>query len=79
MKLRAVLSRMVQMRAAAWSLLIRSIQLSCVMLICALVLLFAFETGGGKYVLYIQSRALQEYAQVAMLIGAIIPVVLEDL
>lgn len=79
MKLRAILSRVVKMCTAAWTLLIRSLQLSCVLLICALVMLFAFDTGGGKYEFYIQALALQEYAQVPLLIGAIIPVCLEDL
>ncbi len=79
MKIHAWISRVAGMKKSAWELLIRSLQLTCFLLICALAMIYAFETGSGRYEFYIQSKALQEYAQVALLIGAIIPVCLEDL
>lgn len=79
MKIRATLSLILQMSPAAWAFLIRSLQLSCLLLFCACVLLLHFEGGGGSYSLYIQSKAFQEYAQAALLIGAIVPLCLEDL
>ena len=79
MKIHAWISRVTGMKKSAWELLIRSLQMTCLLLICALAMIFAFETGSGKYELYIEARALQEYAQVALLIGAIVPVCLEDL
>ena len=79
MKIRALISRVTGMKGSAWILLIRSLQLTCFLLICSLAMIYAFETGSGRYEFYIQSKALQEYAQVALLIGAILPVCLEDL
>ncbi len=73
------LSRNVQMNNDAWEFLIRSIQLACILLLCSLSMLFAFDEGSKPYSLYIQSRALQEYAQTALLLAAIIPVCLQDL
>ena len=78
MKIRAVIDRMTRMNQTAWDFYIRSLQLSCVLLLGACALLASFGAS-GPYRLYIQAQALAECAQVAMLMGAIIPVCLEDL
>ena len=75
--IRNVIRRMARMCPAAWEFLIRSLQLSCFLLLCALALLHKSESAVGF--LSKQSAAFQESAQVALLLGAIIPVCLEDL
>lgn len=79
MKYRATLSRILRMSPRAWEFLIRSLQMSSLLLLCAVFLLISYQENPGAYSLYIQSGAFQEYAQLALLLGGIIPLCLEDL
>ena len=75
--IRKVFRRMLKMCPPAWEFLIRSLQLCCFLLLCALLLLHKSESILGPFSL--QSAAFQESAQVALLFAAIIPVCLEDM
>lgn len=79
MKIKAVISRMLSMCPEAWYIFIRSLQLSCVLLILSAVLLIGYETGlsGGRY-LYELAGGLYELPQALLLIGAISSVCIED-
>lgn len=79
MKLRAAIRRMLGMNAAAWEVFLRSLQLCCFLLLCSLFLLLSFEGEPGRYDFYIQARALNEYAQTALLFAVLLPAILEDL
>ena len=80
MKLRATLLRMLNMCPAAWYIFIRSIQLSCALLLGAVLLLLAWDGDMLRhYSLYMTAIALNETAQAVLLIGILLPVILEDL
>ena len=79
MKCKKTVSRILRMSPRAWEFQIRSLQLSCLLLLCAIFLLIRFQDSMGAYSLYILSGAFQEYAQLALLMGGIIPLCLEDL
>jgi hypothetical protein len=80
MKLRATLLRMLNMCPAAWYIFIRSIQLSCTLLLGAILLLLAWDGDMLQhYTLYMTAIALNETAQAVLLPGVLIPVILEDL
>ena len=79
MKLRAIFHRMLQMCPLAWYIMIRCLQLCCALLLGAILLLIAWD---GKmlthYSLYMTALALNETAQAILLIGLLLPVILED-
>ena len=75
---RRVLCRMLQMNPTAWEVFLRCLQLACFFLGCALLLLVSIDST-ERYARYIQSAAFQEIAQVCLLLGAILPVIVEDL
>ena len=80
MKLNAILRRMLGMCALSWSIFIRSIQLSCILLLGAVLLLIAWNGDMlGHYTLYMTALALNETAQAILLIGLLLPVIVEDL
>lgn len=68
---------MLRMNKAAWHALIVSLLLSCIFLITAIGFLFAFQDSGESASL-ILSRCFQEYAQLSLLIGCFLPVLLQD-
>ena len=80
MKLLAIVKRMLDMRPLSWYIFIRSIQLSCVLLLGAVLLLIAWCGDMlGHYTLYMTALALNETAQAVLLIGLLLPVIVEDL
>ena len=80
MKLRRTVERMLAMKPGPWYLFIRSIQLCCVLLLCAAALLA--ECRGdllGRYGLYALAQSLNETAQGILLIAVLASVCMEDL
>ena len=73
--LHKVLDRILQMCPVAWEYLIRSLQLSCLLLFCALLLL---AQSKGQHDLQLQAAAFQESTQVCLLLAVIIPACLDD-
>lgn len=80
MKLRAIVRRMLCMSDAAWYIFIRCIQLSCVMLFCAFMLLLNCD---GSLLMqrqqYMTAMALYETPQGILLGGLILSVCAEEL
>ncbi len=74
--LHKVLRRMLRMCPGAWSLLIRLLQLSCMLLFCALLLRCRCEEDRA---LQFQAAALQECSQVSLLLAVLLPPCVEDL
>ena len=80
MKLKPILRRMLGMCPLSWSIFIRSIQLSCVLLLGAVLLLITWNGDMLEhYTLYMTAKALNETAQAVLLIGMLLPVIVEDL
>lgn len=80
MKLRAALQGMLNMNPLAWYIFIRCIQLCCFLLFGAIALLLAWDGSMLRhYSLYMTALALNETAQAVLLIGILLPVLLEDL
>ena len=70
---------MLDMCPLAWYIFIRSIQLSCVLLLGAVLLLLAWDGDMLRhYTLYMTALALNETAQAVLLIGMLLPVIIED-
>ena len=80
MKLPAILRRMLAMCPLSWYIFIRCIQLSCVLLLSAVLLLIAWDGDMlGNYKLYMTAITLNETAQAVLLVAVLLPVILEDL
>ncbi len=80
MKLRLTLRRMLGMCPDAWYIFIRSIQLCCALLLGAVLLLLVWDGSMMQhYSLYRTAIGLNETAQAILLIGILLPVILEDL
>ncbi len=80
MKLRETVRRMLAMKSDPWYLFIRSLQLCCVLLLCAFALLLEYNGDQlGKYPLYITAQSLNETAQGILLIAIILSVCMEEL
>ena len=79
MKLRAIVRRMLCMSDAAWYIFIRCIQLSCLLLFCAFMLLL--DCGGSimQRQQYMTAMALYEAPQGLLLGGLILSVCAEEL
>ena len=80
MKLKKTVRRMLSMKPDAWYVFIRSIQLCCLLLLCAFALLV--ECNGdllGRYPLYISAQSLNETAQGILLVALILSVCIEEL
>lgn len=80
MKLKKTLARMLAMKDDPWYIFLRSIQLCCVLLLCAFALLL--EMNGdmlGKYPLYLTAQSLNESAQGILLVAVILSVCIEEL
>ena len=79
MKLKAVYRRMLQMCEPAWFIFLRSLQLSCLMLFCCLMLLWDLPTDAVRaHAQYILAMAMLESPQGLLLIGLLASVILED-
>lgn len=79
MKIKAVVRRMLSMCPEAWYIFIRSIQLCCVLMLCAFALLS--QWGGSmyhNYSLYMTAISLSEICQALLLIAVILSVCIED-
>ena len=80
MKLKKTIRRMLNMKPDSWYLFIRSIQLCCVLLLCACALLLEYNGDMlGKYPLYITAQSLNESAQGILLVALILSVCMEEL
>lgn len=72
--------RMLAMCPAAWSIYIRTLQLSCLLLLLAVILLIACDGRVGEnYTLYMTAMGLYETPQALLLISAIGSVCVEEL
>lgn len=79
MKLNAVIKRMTNMCPDAWYIFIRTLQLCCFLLLCAVVLLIKCEGKmTGVYELYMTARSLNETSQALLLIAVLFSVFIED-
>lgn len=80
MKLRKTIERMLAMKPGPWYIFLRSIQLCCVLLLCAFALLVEYNGDMlGKYPLYISAQSLNETAQGILLVAVILSVCMEEL
>ena len=80
MKLRKTVHRMLSMKPDAWYIFIRSIQLCCLLLLCAFALLLEYNGDTlGKYPLYMTAQSLNESAQGILLIAVILSICVEGL
>ena len=80
MKLRKTIQRMLRMKPDPWYIFIRSLQLCCLLLLCAFA--FLVEANGdilGKYPLYMTAQSLNECSQGILLVAIILSVCIEDL
>ena len=80
MKLRKTVRRMLDMKPDAWYIFLRSLQLCCMLLLCAFALLL--EHNGdmlGKYPLYMTAQSLNESAQGILLVAIILSICMEEL
>ena len=71
MKIKKALLYMLSMRAEAWYIFIRCIQLCCVLLVCSFALLVEWDGSMLNYELYMTAMALNETSQALFLIGVI--------
>lgn len=71
---------MLSMCPEAWYIFIRTLQLSCILLILSAISLIGYETGlsDGHY-LYKLAAGLYELPQALLLIGLIFSVCIEDI
>lgn len=80
MKLRQTIRRMLAMKSDPWYLFLRSLQLCCVLLLCAFALLLEYNGDQlGKYPLYMTAQSLNESAQGILLVAIILSVCMEEL
>lgn len=80
MKLRQTIQRMLAMKDGPWILFLRSLQLCCVLLLCAFALLLEYNGDQlGKYPLYMTAQSLNETAQGILLVAIILSVCMEEL
>lgn len=80
MKLLQTIHRMLAMKDGPWILFLRSLQLCCVLLLCAFALLLEYNGDQlGKYPLYMTAQSLNESAQGILLVAIILSVCLEEL
>ena len=80
MKAPAPVRRMLQMCPAAWRIFLRCLQMSCFLLVCAALLLIAWDGDYIKSFRFFQlSAALQEMAQLSLLGAVILPPCVEDM
>ena len=78
MKLRAVLGRMLRMSEPAWTIFIRSLQLSCLLLFCSFLLNLEPGSLVRGCAQRMTAQALYEAPQGVLLVGQLLAVFLED-
>ena len=78
MKIKAIVRRMLAMCPAAWYIFLRSLQLSCLLLFCAVVLLMHGESVGYEHDLFLTAMSLQESAQSLLLVAVLLSAIVED-
>ena len=78
MQIRAVIRRILSMGPKPWAFLIHALQCACLFLFCALIQLLAYDAGTGGYDSYIRAGTFTDLAQLALLLAALVPVLLED-
>ena len=76
MKIKSILDRMLSMSENAWFFFIRSLQMSCVLLFCAWMLLLPENM---PYSIYQTAMEMAEMPKVILLIGLILSVCVEDI
>ena len=80
MKIKAVIQRMLAMCPEAWYIFIRSLQLSCVLLFGAFLLLLKWNGDMLRnQSFYMTAQALNESAQGVLLVSLLFSVLIEDL
>lgn len=79
MKIKKALLGMLNMRAEAWYIFIRSIQLCCVLLLCSFALLLEWGGSMMNYDLYMAAISLNETSQAVLLIAVIASAVISDI
>ncbi len=80
MKIRAILNRMLSMCPDAWYIFIRTLQLCCFLLLCALALLLKWDGSMVEgYELYMTAMGLVETGQALLLVSGIISICIEGL
>ena len=78
MSILRVYRRMLSMGETPWRVLILCLQVCCVLLFTSAVLLLSFQESGSSAQLSM-ARLLQELSQLSLLLGGLLPVLLEDL
>ena len=68
---------MLSMSDKAWYIFIRTLQLSCMMLLCSVFLLISHDNSGGRHI-YLTAMALYENPQALLFIGLILSACMED-
>ena len=66
------------MGKAPWRALILSLQISCLLLFTSAVLLMLYQQSGNTEH-FRMAQSLQDLAQLSLLLGGLLPVLLEDL
>ena len=79
MKLMAAIRRMLRMCPEAWYIQIRSIQLCCALLLSAVFFLIAWSGDRvHAYQFFQTAQTLNECAQISLLLGVILPPIVEE-
>lgn len=78
MKFRKILGRMSAMCEPAWYIFKRSMQLALVLLVCGLLLTVGEPGAAGSYAQLRTSEAIYEVTEAVLLLGALLPVLVED-
>ncbi len=78
MLIRDIYRRMLVMGQAPWRALILSLQISCIFLFTSAALLMTYQQSGNTEH-FRMAQSLQDFAQLSLLLGGLLPVLLEDL
>lgn len=79
LKFKPIIRRMCAMCPEAWYIFIRSIQLCCLLLLCAVALLVADKSMADQgQKLLLTATSLNETAQASLLIAVVFSVIIED-
>ena len=76
-QIRRTLDRMLSAKGPAWAFLIRSLQACCLFLSLTVILLILGERDGELRYVH-TAYIFRDYAQLALLLGAIVPPCLEE-
>jgi hypothetical protein len=78
MKIKQIVFRMSRMCAPAWYIFRRCLQLAAFLLACALLLTIGADGGIDGVKMAKTASALNETAEAVLLLGALLPVIVED-